>query len=178
MYIDGLVQDCSNSSALAMESLQSCTNPLIYASPGLNHLTHYNLVTLYVVRSWNIDTVCLFLFFFAMFLWSIYLLHHWSTLMAYCPLSTKSSSDPMMIYATLNTWLLRWLNKQHMCILILTLEFKLCNWCYTNIITAIILTIYNIMNMYLKKILLLKWQVTFFAWQQVSSLQGDEVLIH
>ena len=61
VYIDGLVQDCSNSSALAMELLQSCTNPLIYASPGLNDLTHYDLVTLYVVRSLNIDTVCVFL---------------------------------------------------------------------------------------------------------------------
>ena len=30
-YIDGLVQDCSNSSALAMELLQSCTKPSIYA---------------------------------------------------------------------------------------------------------------------------------------------------
>ena len=29
-YIDGLVQDCSDSSALAMASLQSCTKPLIY----------------------------------------------------------------------------------------------------------------------------------------------------
>ena len=29
--IDGLVQDCSNSSALAMELLQSCTKPLINA---------------------------------------------------------------------------------------------------------------------------------------------------
>ena len=28
--IDGLVQDCSNSSALAMELLQSCTKPWIY----------------------------------------------------------------------------------------------------------------------------------------------------
>ena len=28
-YIDGLVQDCSNSSALAMELLQSCTKPSI-----------------------------------------------------------------------------------------------------------------------------------------------------
>ena len=28
-HIDGLVQDCSNSSALAMELLQSCTKPLI-----------------------------------------------------------------------------------------------------------------------------------------------------
>ena len=27
--IDGLVQDCSNSSALAMELLQSCTKPSI-----------------------------------------------------------------------------------------------------------------------------------------------------
>ena len=30
-YIDGLVQDCSNSSALAMELLQSCTKPSICA---------------------------------------------------------------------------------------------------------------------------------------------------
>ena len=29
VYINGLVQDCSNSSALAMELLQSCTNSLI-----------------------------------------------------------------------------------------------------------------------------------------------------
>ena len=28
-YIDGLVQDCSNSSVLAMELLQSCTKPSI-----------------------------------------------------------------------------------------------------------------------------------------------------
>ena len=28
--IDGLVQDCSNSIALAMELLQSCTEPSIY----------------------------------------------------------------------------------------------------------------------------------------------------
>ena len=31
-YIDGLVQDCSNSSALAMELLQSCTKPSICVS--------------------------------------------------------------------------------------------------------------------------------------------------
>ena len=29
-HIDGLVQDCSNSSALAEELLQSCTKPFIY----------------------------------------------------------------------------------------------------------------------------------------------------
>ena len=29
--IDGLVQDCSNSSALAMELLQSCIKPSIFA---------------------------------------------------------------------------------------------------------------------------------------------------
>ena len=28
-WINGLVQDCSNSSALAMELLQSCTKPLM-----------------------------------------------------------------------------------------------------------------------------------------------------
>ena len=31
-YIDGLVQDCSNSSALAIELLQPCTKPYIYIS--------------------------------------------------------------------------------------------------------------------------------------------------
>ena len=30
LHIDGLVQDCSNSSAIAMELLQSCSKPLIY----------------------------------------------------------------------------------------------------------------------------------------------------
>ena len=32
LYIDGLLQDCSNSSALAMELLQACTKPSIYTS--------------------------------------------------------------------------------------------------------------------------------------------------
>ena len=32
LYIDALVQDCSNSSALAMELLQCCTKPSIYDS--------------------------------------------------------------------------------------------------------------------------------------------------
>ena len=30
-YVDGLVQHCSNSSALAMELLQSCAKPSIYS---------------------------------------------------------------------------------------------------------------------------------------------------
>ena len=30
LHIDGLVQYCSNSSALAMELLQSCTKPAVY----------------------------------------------------------------------------------------------------------------------------------------------------
>ena len=37
-YIDGLVQDCNNSIANALELLQSCTKPSIYASLGLNEL--------------------------------------------------------------------------------------------------------------------------------------------
>ena len=32
-YFDGLVQDCSNSSVLAMELLQSCAKPLIFLHP-------------------------------------------------------------------------------------------------------------------------------------------------
>ena len=35
-YIDGLVQDCSNSIANALELLQSCTKPSIYSCTGLN----------------------------------------------------------------------------------------------------------------------------------------------
>ena len=30
LYVDGLAQDCSNSSALTMELLQSCAKPLIF----------------------------------------------------------------------------------------------------------------------------------------------------
>ena len=37
-YINSLVQDCSNSSANALELLQSCTKPLIY---GNMHCLHY-----------------------------------------------------------------------------------------------------------------------------------------
>ena len=33
-YIDGLAQDCGNSSALALELPQSCTKPSIYETPG------------------------------------------------------------------------------------------------------------------------------------------------
>ena len=36
VYIDGLVQDCSNSIALAMEWLQSCTKLSIYTITGLD----------------------------------------------------------------------------------------------------------------------------------------------
>ena len=34
-YLDGLVQDCSNSIANALELLQSCTKPSIYTYCGL-----------------------------------------------------------------------------------------------------------------------------------------------
>ena len=35
-HIDGLAQDCSNSSALAMELLQSCAKPSIYDTSVTN----------------------------------------------------------------------------------------------------------------------------------------------
>ena len=38
-YIDVLVQDCSNSIALAMELLQSCAKPSIYSTPQKDHKT-------------------------------------------------------------------------------------------------------------------------------------------
>ena len=39
-YIDGLAQDCSNSSALAIELLQSCTKPLISWLPFIISRLH------------------------------------------------------------------------------------------------------------------------------------------
>ena len=36
-YIDGLMQDCSNSIDNALELLQFCTKPLIYGSSVLGH---------------------------------------------------------------------------------------------------------------------------------------------
>ena len=49
-YFDGLVQDCSNSSALAMELLQFCTKLLIYSlRPGSVSL---NLARFRNVFSW------------------------------------------------------------------------------------------------------------------------------
>ena len=42
-YFDGLTQDCSNSSALAMELLQSCTNPKIL---NLYQHRHYHFLSL------------------------------------------------------------------------------------------------------------------------------------
>ena len=42
-YIDGIVQDCSNSSVLAMELPQSCTKPSIYFSS--NMMIHRRLAT-------------------------------------------------------------------------------------------------------------------------------------
>ena len=53
---DGLVQDCSNSSALAMELLQSCTKPSIYSQDrysnclpehfcDMSHMEHYYIYT-------------------------------------------------------------------------------------------------------------------------------------
>ena len=44
-HIDGLVQDCSNSTANALELLQSCTKPSIWWNRSLNALLHYKLVT-------------------------------------------------------------------------------------------------------------------------------------
>ena len=38
-HIDGLMQDCSNSSALAMELLQSCTKPAISSQYGTKTMT-------------------------------------------------------------------------------------------------------------------------------------------
>ena len=51
LYIDGLVQDCSNSSALAMELLQSCTKPSILSLPQpAPSVLHYSQQTRSVLR--------------------------------------------------------------------------------------------------------------------------------
>ena len=42
LHVNGLVQDCCNSSALAMELLQSCTKTLIW--PSCRHEEYYNLL--------------------------------------------------------------------------------------------------------------------------------------
>ena len=42
-YIDGLVQDCSNSIANAMEFLQSCTKPSVYCDMNYVHKTRVSL---------------------------------------------------------------------------------------------------------------------------------------
>ena len=43
-YIDGLVQDCSNSSVLAMELLQSCTKPSMCIN-GLGHHVYSSAIS-------------------------------------------------------------------------------------------------------------------------------------
>ena len=46
-HIDGLVQDCSNSSALAVELLHSCTKPSIYSHMGQTHKNIFLMDCLY-----------------------------------------------------------------------------------------------------------------------------------
>ena len=49
--IDGLVQDCSNSIADALELLQSCTKPSISFSPALTSKQHYSDVIMSAIAS-------------------------------------------------------------------------------------------------------------------------------
>ena len=49
-HIKGLVQDCSNSSALAMELLQSCTKPLIWSVSTLHKRIDY--IKMYFHSCW------------------------------------------------------------------------------------------------------------------------------
>ena len=44
-YIDGLVQDCSNSSVLAMELLQSCTKPSMHTFIYIEWTVFVNVAT-------------------------------------------------------------------------------------------------------------------------------------
>ena len=61
-YIDCLVQDCSNSSGLAMELLQSCTKPSIWCSPAVSPLIHSILtyifqLYLYTLKSSSVKSI-------------------------------------------------------------------------------------------------------------------------
>ena len=53
--IDGLAQDCSNSIALAMELLQSCTKPLKQHSIPHPHRFVYSVFYEYTVAKWPYD---------------------------------------------------------------------------------------------------------------------------
>ena len=52
--LDGLVQDCSNSIALAVELMQSCTKPLIYFL-HFYPAAHALFVYVYWMLVWSID---------------------------------------------------------------------------------------------------------------------------
>ena len=63
-YFDGLVQDCSNSSELAMELLQSCTKPSIYL------FFYFFLTYFFSTWSWKIiPYLCFYLF--STWIWEI-----------------------------------------------------------------------------------------------------------
>ena len=51
VHIDGLVQDCSNSSANALELLQSRTKPLIY-SKNYTHFSYFFSLVLWFGTGW------------------------------------------------------------------------------------------------------------------------------
>ena len=80
-YIDGLVQDCSNSSALAMELLQSCTKPSIYASvneaiTGWDHVLFWwpDIHTILEKKYWQrYGILFLNLFFITAEIWYLFL---------------------------------------------------------------------------------------------------------
>ena len=42
-HVNGLVRECNNSSALAMELLQSCTKPLLCFSNGVTAVLHWDM---------------------------------------------------------------------------------------------------------------------------------------
>ena len=52
---DGLVQDCSNSIANALELLQSCTKPLSYNNIESAYLSHG--MTIILLSHWLIDSI-------------------------------------------------------------------------------------------------------------------------
>ena len=51
MDIDGLVQDCSNFSALAVELMQFCTKPSIYKPENLTIIAEGTLIYIRLIRN-------------------------------------------------------------------------------------------------------------------------------
>ena len=155
-YNDCLVEDCSNSSAPAVEILQACTKPSIYLSYliwGWTHVSHIILACNFIVRSWNASIkfrmkkyiyLDLFSFmcihFYALFhltsgMWSK---HHWCTYLSplnMFPFRLQQFDDQMIPrnipYILYRNFTLNWYNLLRFlicCDLLVTITVWSANW--------------------------------------------------